>query len=270
MSYGGAIWRRSCGVSGVRRVDDYSGQLCSTKPDVRYLRARRRRRWPMVAHSNPVSPTELALDLQHAVLHARPVVRCERCRILSASACHRQVEPSTSVKETSPPKWAAAGQRSHAESPQGYASAWHIGRSGSTLERGLRGAMDGTNRRGAAVQASVASPAERKSSRRRSASGTARCRSTPQGLAGGHAPVCLRRQPTRLPFFELVIDDDAEAERIQQPTGGRRGASCAIPKALPASTTTARSFSSLPRRSAWRALTGLTDWCGPATLPTAT
>src|SRR5260370_41103289 len=33
-SYGGAIWTRSCAVSGVRRIDDYSAQLCSTKPEV--------------------------------------------------------------------------------------------------------------------------------------------------------------------------------------------------------------------------------------------
>ena len=38
MSYGGAIWRRSCGVSEVRRIDDYSAQLCSTKPEMSGLR----------------------------------------------------------------------------------------------------------------------------------------------------------------------------------------------------------------------------------------
>jgi AcrR family transcriptional regulator len=44
----GATWRRSCGVSGVRRVDDYSAQLFSTKPEMCGLsrRARRRGRWP--------------------------------------------------------------------------------------------------------------------------------------------------------------------------------------------------------------------------------
>jgi hypothetical protein len=48
MSYGGAICRRSCGVSGVRRIDDYSAQLRSTKPEMSGLsrRARRRGRWP--------------------------------------------------------------------------------------------------------------------------------------------------------------------------------------------------------------------------------
>ena len=50
--HGHELWRRhrgrSCGVSGVRRVDDYSAQLFSTKPEMSGLSrtARRRGRWP--------------------------------------------------------------------------------------------------------------------------------------------------------------------------------------------------------------------------------